>query len=319
MLIVKEGEIVRLLEEVNAERMKEDLFHLAEDPLPFRKLNFTLPGHEKNTLYEADDYIRSQLEACSYTVWEEGCEVQAFRPGALKPRFERPHPDDPWYVAYNLYAERRGRMYPDEIILLLSHKDSQSWIDSPGAYDNAVGTVANMEIARVLSDYEPKRTIRFLFCNEEHTPWTSITAAKNARERGDNLIAVINIDSLGGKSKDTIEVGLKTNVTLYTTPEGERLADLMLELNECYRIGLAQSKARRERPGDDDGSFIVEGFSAAVMNVGSFPYADPCYHRECDEPGRVDIINVRLATQLTLAGCLYLDAHGLVYQPNQTP
>jgi len=306
----EEERIRRLLEEVKAERMRAELFYLAKDPLPFRKLNFTLPGHGKNTLYEADDHIQSQLEACSYAVWREECKVQAFRPGAVKPQFERPHPDDPWYVAYNLYAERRGTVYPDEIILLLSHKDSQSWIDSPGAYDNAVGTVANMEIARLLSDYEPKRTIRFLFCNEEHTPWTSVTAAKNARERGDNLIAIINIDSLGGKSQEAIEAGLKTNVTLYTTPEGERLADLMIELNERYHIGLVQSKARRERPGDDDGSFIMEGFSAAVMNVGSFPYADPCYHRECDEPGRVDIVNVRLATQLTLAACLYLDAHG---------
>jgi len=48
---------------VGGQRMTEHLFYLSEDPLPYRKLNFTLPGHEKNTLYEADDYVARQLES----------------------------------------------------------------------------------------------------------------------------------------------------------------------------------------------------------------------------------------------------------------
>ncbi len=43
--------------------MRKNLFYLARDPLPFRKLNFTLPGHDKNTLHEADDYIAGKLES----------------------------------------------------------------------------------------------------------------------------------------------------------------------------------------------------------------------------------------------------------------
>ncbi len=302
--------IRRAIKSLSPEALKKHLFYLSADPLPFRKLNFTLPGHEKNTLYEADDYIRAQLKSFGYEVEEEACEVQAFRPGPQKPQFERPSPEDPWYVAYNLYAKKSGGILPDEIILLISHKDSQSWIDSPGAYDNAVGTAANLEIARVLSRCETKRSIWLLFCNEEHTPWTSVVAAQNARKRNDNIIAVINIDSIGGKSQEEMGAGLKTNVTVYTTPEGEVLADLMAELNERYRLGLVQRKARRERPGNDEGSFIKAGYRAAVHNVGSFPYADPCYHLECDTPDRVDLENVLMATQLTLAACLWLDANG---------
>lgn len=79
-------------------------------------------------------------------------------------------PEDPWYTAYNLYTERKGRSKPQEIILLAAHKDSQSWIDSPGANDNAIGTVGVLEVARILAEYDSERTIRFLFCNEEHTP-----------------------------------------------------------------------------------------------------------------------------------------------------
>ncbi len=229
--------------------------------------------------------------------------------------FEKPLPEDPWDVAYNLYARKVGVKHPDEIILLVSHKDSQSWIDSPGAYDNTVGTVANLEIARILSDYDSKRSIWFLFCNEEHTPWTSVTAAQNAKARGDKIIAVLNLDGLGGKSQADIDAGLKTNVTLYTTPEGERIADLMCELNERYKLGLVQRKVKRKSPGDDDGSFIKAGYPAAVANIGSFPYTDANYHKEGDTPENVDLENVWMSTRLSLAACLWMDTQGYPKPP----
>jgi len=302
--------IPRLIKQVEESRLREHLFYLAKDPLPYRKINYTLPGHDKPTLDEADDFIQARLESWGYRVEKEGCLVQAFRPDPTKPKAHqhgKPRPDDPWLIAHNLYARKRGTTGPDEIIVLVAHKDSQSWVDSPGAYDNAVGTVANLEIARVLADYPSRRSIWFLFCNEEHTPWTSRTAARNARLRGDNLVAIFNLDSMGGKAQADIDAGRKTNVTLFTAPEGERLADLMAEVNAAYDIGLAQSKFRRKRPGDDDGSFVNEGYPAAVANLGSFPYADPDYHLETDAPERVDLANLRLATQASLAAVVRLD------------
>ena len=190
--------------------MSKHLFHLAKDPLPFRKLNFTLPGHAKNTLYEADDYIAAQLQAWGYTVEREGVQVQAFRRDTTKPKnaqYSPPKPEDPWYTAYNLYAEKKGRSHPEKIILVCAHKDSQSWIDSPGANDNAIGTVGVLEMACVLAKYDSECTIRFLWCNEEHTPWTSKTAAQNAKERGDNIVAVFNTDGIGVKPAEQTAAG----------------------------------------------------------------------------------------------------------------
>lgn len=298
------------LTQISAERLREHVFYLAKAPLPFRKLNYSVPGHEQNTLYEADAWIAEQLRASGYAVEREGVAVQAFGFDAAKPKqhaYARPAPDASWYIAYNLYAKKLGRQRPEEIILLLAHKDSQSWVDSPGAYDNTVGTVAVLELARVLADYPSGRSIWFLFCNEEHTPWTSVVAAERARQRGDNLVATFNLDSLGGKSDEEIAAGHKTNVTAYTTPEGQRLAELMAAVNDDYGIGLLQQARQRPRPGDDDGSFVKAGYLAAVANIGSFPYADAEYHREGDVPERVDIANVRMATQATLAAVLRLD------------
>jgi Zn-dependent M28 family amino/carboxypeptidase len=190
--------------------------------------------------------------------------------------------------------------------VICSHKDSPSWTDSPGAYDNAVGTAANLELARVLAAEELPVSVWHLFCNEEHTPWTSVTAAQNAKARGDRILAVLNTDSIGGKSQADVDAGRKTNVTGYVTPEGKRLADLMAVVNADYGIGLIQRSFRRESPGDDDGSFVKAGYPAAVINVGSLPYADPYYHAEGDTAAHVDVENVWLSAQAVLAAALTL-------------
>lgn len=299
-----------LLPQLDGARLREMLHYLAADPLPYRKVNFTLPGHDKCTLYEADDYVQARLEAAGYEVDKEAVPVQAYRCDVTKPKsaqYSLPLPEDPWYTAYNLYARKPGATRPEEIIVVISHKDSQSWVDSPGANDNAVGTVANLELARVLAGYDNQRTLWFVYCNEEHTPWTSATAARSARERGDNIIAVFNLDSLGRKSQEDHDARIMANVTLYTTPEGERLADLMAEVNDRYAIGLQQRKHQRTAPGDDDGSFVKAGYGTAIMNLGSYPYADPEYHTEEDKPGRADLENALLTAQATLAAIVAVD------------
>lgn len=304
------SEIKTIIDQINGNNMRNTIFYIAKDPLPFRKLNYTRPGQTKCSLYEADDYLQSQLESFGYTVEKEGVDVQAFRCDTSKPKAQQyspPMPEDPWYTAYNLYAEKTGTTHPDDIILLLAHKDSQSWVDSPGANDNGVGTSAVLEIARVISTHTTKRTIRFLFCNEEHRPWTSVTTAQRAAERGDNLIAIFNLDGLSrGTPQDKAE-GRKTNVTLFTEPEGEPFADLMARMNDTYQLGLHQRKEQRKRPGDDDGSFVNAGFKHAIMNIGSYPYGDPYYHTEQDHPENVDIENLVLTTQLSLAATLHVD------------
>jgi len=306
--------IASLMRRVDQKRLAGSIDYLARDPLPCRRLNYTLPGHAKSTLDEADDFIQAQLESWGYVIEKEAVQVQAFRRDLAKPlahQYSRPDPSDPWYAAHNLYAKKIGTTQPGEVIVVVAHKDSQSWMDcGPGAHDNAVGTAGVLEIARVLREYAPKRSIWFLFCNEEHTPWTSVTAARNLAESERNVIAVLNLDSIGGKSEEDRRAGRMVNVTRYTTPEGEELADLMAALNERHAIGLAQAKYRCDQPGDDDGSFIKAGIPAAVLNVGSFPYAEPHYHREEDTPETVDVTNVSLATQLSLAAVLHLDAHG---------
>ena len=302
--------IRRHLDAVDGERMKKNLFYLAKDPLPFRKLNLTLPGHEKSTLHEANDYLAGKLESWGYQVEREPVKVQAFRCDKTKPKhawYSRPMPEDPWYTGYNLYAERKGSSRPEEIIVVLAHKDSQSWIDSPGANDNAIGTVGVLELARVVAKYESQRTIRFLFCNEEHMPWTSVTAAQKAKERGDKIVALFNLDGIGVKSPEERASGKQTCVTAFTEPPGDRLAELVGAANERFELGLEHRVVKQKRPGNDDGSFVKVGYTSAILVIGSWPYADPNYHLETDVPELCDIANAAKAAQATLAAILTLD------------
>ena len=297
---------------VDKERIRKGVYYLSQDPLPRRVLNWSLPGHTLSSLDEADAWIVKQLISKGYKPETDETRVRAFgRDFSKRPvssQYAQPPENAPWYTAHNVIAGKQGTDYPDELIVILAHKDSQSWIASPGANDNAIGTCGALELAMVLSSYIPRHTLRFIFCNEEHMPWTSVTAAKAIKASGLKVLAVINMDGIGVKSPQ--QAGHLTNVTRYTTAEGEKLADLMAMLNKQHALGLEQTKYRSERPGDDDGSFINAGFPWAILNIGSMPYADPNYHIESDTPEKVDYENAKLTVQLTLAAILHLDAYG---------
>jgi len=304
------ADCARLMARVDARRMARDLSYLCADPLPFRTLNYRLPHHDRSTLEEADDYLTAQLGAAGYVVEREGVPVQAFRRDVTRPitrQYAPPDPADPTYTAYNLYARLPGADLPEQTIVIMAHKDSQSWLPSPGANDNAVGTVGLLELARALAGWQPRHTVTCLFCNEEHTPWTSVTAAQRLAAEGRAVLAAINLDGIGAQGDAGRASGGWANVTRYTTPEGEQLADLAADLNARYSLGLAQSKAAVERPADDEGSFIRAGFPAAILHIGSWPYADEAYHQETDRASRVHLDNAAAVVRLTIAMVAYLD------------
>ena len=118
---------------------------------------------------------------------------------------------------------------------------------------------------------------------------------------------MFNLDGVGAKTAEQTAAGKKTSVTGYTEPAGERLAELMGAVNTRFTLGLEHRAVKRPGPGDDDGSFVRAGYSAAVVNIGSWPYGDPNYHGEGDIPERCDVPNAALAVQATLAAVLTLD------------
>lgn len=298
---------------VSIDNLQHDLFYLCRDPLSFRTVSYTVPWHVKNSLEEADEFISSEMRKCVPNVSMIPYKLQPFCCDRSKPLhhwYSAPLPSDPWYEGHCIEVVVLGRTHPEEIIQLVSHKDSMSWINSPGAHDNAVGAVANMEVIRVLSKLDLKRTVRVLFCNEEHVPWYSKTYAEIAQKRGDRIIAVMNQDSLCGKSDQAAASGIRTMASAYSTQEGKLLAEFIVSEAAKYNIPITASTAFKAHVNDDDGSFINAGFPYTVHNLGSWPYGDPQYHLPGDIPERVDLINLVLSVKLILAAVIDIGEHG---------
>lgn len=300
-----------LYRQLNDKHIENHLFYLAKEPLPCRIFNYTRPGSTICTLYEADAYIRQQLSQYGYVPVDECVPVQSFVPDSTVPHgFRKPLQNEPWHEACNIYARKTGNSRPDRIILLLAHKDSQSWLPcAAGAYDNAIGVAVTLELARLFADYPCRNSIWFLFCNEEHWPWTSVTAAKEMAAQHRPVVAVINIDSIGATSPKA-PPGQMTQVTRFSTPQGKQLAQLIDEINNREKIGLYHHTYYLETPNDDDGSFINAGISSAVLAIGNYPYDNPFYHSLEDTADKVDLQNATLSAGLIAATVQYLDQNG---------
>ncbi len=97
--------------------------------------------------------------------------------------------------AGNIIAVQLGTEFPDEYIIISSHYDHP---DGPGADDNASGTAGVLECARILSQYEFKRTILYIpFNGEERWMVGSYPFVHKCARENMNILGVFNLDMLG--------------------------------------------------------------------------------------------------------------------------
>ncbi|MFO7734369.1 MAG: M28 family peptidase, partial [Candidatus Aminicenantes bacterium] len=104
--------------------------------------------------------------------------------------------DDVWFETFafssgyqsrNVIAEITGETYPQDILIICGHYDSTSpsatrQTLAPGADDNASGTAAVIESARILAGFPLDFTVRFIaFSAEEWGLWGSRDYAGKAR------------------------------------------------------------------------------------------------------------------------------------------
>ena len=130
----------------------------------------------------------------------------------------------------NLEVTILGGELPEEIYIVGAHFDSASSVpdDAPGADDNASGTAAVVEIARVLSGCQFRRTIRLvLFSNEEVGTIGSGAYVQDALLAGDNISGYLNLDMIAfGPADEDLDVA--------TQPAFEDLAQTVVEAAELW-------------------------------------------------------------------------------------
>ncbi len=240
------------------------------------------------TLDATADYIEETLQAMDYAVSSQAYTVQGTS-------------------VRNLEAVLGGTSLAEEIVLIGAHYDTVS--GSPGANDNASGVAALLEIARLLAAKPLARSVRFVaFVNEEMPffyTWDmgSHRYARRAHERGDNITAMLSLETIGYYSDAEGSQQFPNPVYAWLYPNTGNFIGFVGNLASRKLVRQCLGSFRRHSafpsegitaPGrmmgihwSDHWSFWQEGY-AAVMVTDTALFRYPHYHASTDMPDRID-------------------------------
>jgi Zn-dependent M28 family amino/carboxypeptidase len=199
-----------------------------------------------------------------------------------------------------------GTTKANEIIVIGAHYDSVR--GTVGANDNASGTAAVLEMARLLKDKRLARTVRLVaFVNEEPPFFQtehmgSLVYARLCKKRGDKVVAMFTPETIGFYDDRKGSQRYPAPFNLFYPSEGNFIAFVG---NTSSRTLIARSLSSFRKhaqfpsqgaalPGSIQGigwsdhwSFWQEGWPA-FMVTDTAPFRYPHYHETTDTPDKVD-------------------------------
>jgi hypothetical protein len=256
------------------------------------------PGHAR-----AVAYIKEQLAALAYYGWK----IESHRTS---------YQDIPLENIFASIGTDAGQW-----VLVMAHYDSianrtPGWrpaLDpAPGADDNATGTAALLEFARVVSAYGPSRLrsrIVLGFFDGEELFYKGSAAYVQSLPKPYPYRAAINIDMVGfNPIADRLDLMWHTNASA-------TLRDRVIAVNQRYGIGVAPLIAQAA----PDGNTILDGTPFGLAGIPSVSLVQRYGEIDANHPGNFTfhtvndtpdkVTNPRLwlkAAKLTLATALEL-------------
>ncbi|MDQ3712783.1 MAG: M20/M25/M40 family metallo-hydrolase [Acidobacteriota bacterium] len=278
------AEIAKMLNEVSAKRIENDIRKLVS----FGTRN-TLSEQDNPTrgIGAARDWIFAEFQRISINCGN--CltvEKQTF----LQPKANRvPEPTN----LTNVVATLKGTTNPERVYVVSGHYDSMcssptdGKCDAPGANDDASGTVAVIEMARVMSKRKFDATIIFMtVAGEEQGLLGATYFAEQAKQKQMNVEAMFTNDIIGGVTtfknspdRNSVRVFSEGVPSNETEQEGatrrsvggendsasRQLARFIKETAEIYspkfRVMMIYRRDRYGRGGDHI-PFVERGFTA---------------------------------------------------------
>jgi hypothetical protein len=171
-----------------------------------------------------------------------------------------------WNSMYagNVVATIPGTVTPDQIYVLGAHYDSinpDSNVE-PGADDNASGTAAVLECARVMARSQFRSTIRFItFGAEEWGLLGSEAYASDCARRSEYITGMVNLDMVGYLDPgDTRDLNAIWNpASAWLGEEAQSAAVRFIPDLPLHRVKLMQGSSDHE-------SFWRHGYSAILIH-----------------------------------------------------
>jgi len=172
---------------------------------------------------------------------------------------------DQWWsgTGRNVYAVQPGTLYPNKKYIICAHYDDMpSGTTAPGADDNASGTAAVIEAARIFSNYNSKYTIIYALWDEEEQGLVgSDYYAHQAYLAGDSIMGVVNLDMIAYDSNSNNFADLHTK----SVGTSIFLKDKMVEVNNLYNLGIVMDVINPGSGGSDHWSFWNYNYGAILL------------------------------------------------------
>jgi len=207
--------------------------------------------------------------------------------------------------SHNVVADRSGRESGvRKLVIVTAHLDSINLRDgihapAPGADDNASGSAAVLEIARVLAEHSAKHDIRFiLFGGEEEGLYGSeqYVSALSESERT-RINAVINMDMVATLNTESPTVMLEGSIVSRS---------LMDELVEEAAAHTSLTVQKSENPFGSDHVPFIKKHIPAVLTIEGTDTSNTNIHSANDTLDHIDyglaldIVRMNLAAVLKL-------------------
>jgi hypothetical protein len=196
------------------------------------------------------------------------------------------------YHFFNMSGQRKnvvgikpGLVHPERVVYITGHFDSTSednYNHAPGADDNASGTAAFLEAARVLSEYQFENTIKFVgFSGEEQGLVGSAAYVDSIAGAGEQVVGCFNADMIAYAGTDPAPPDL----IIYTNSNSLTMAQLLRDACTEYYPTQVQPVVVQEAIGaSDHASFWDHGYRA-VLGIEEEAWGSdfcPWYHTSND-------------------------------------
>ncbi|PLX25729.1 MAG: hypothetical protein C0600_11700 [Ignavibacteria bacterium] len=200
----------------------------------------------------------------------------------------------------NVIAVQPGQSHPDIKYIICAHYDAARF-EYPAADDNASGTAAVLEAARLLSGYEFDFSIEYcLWDAEERGLVGSRYYAQTARQRGDSILGVLNLDMIAYDSDNDMTATLE-----YNTDDGLELVWMMQSINTSYDVGLDLVVRKRSSTPSDNYSFTQAGYPSFLF-IEDWADFNANYHGTKDTPDNLNVPYFTAITRVALGGLAQL-------------